>query len=78
MQSKKTLLLTRDEIAELLTIEECINAVAHAFKLYATGKAATPGILGIHSKDGGFHTKAGILNLGNNYFVGYCHGLRCR
>lgn len=69
MQSTETLLLTRQEVAELLTMEECITAVEHAFKLYATGKAPAPGTLGIHSKEGVFHTKAGILNLQKNYFV---------
>ena len=63
MQSTETLLLTRQEVAALLTMEECITAVEHAFKLYATGKAPAPGTLGIHSKEGVFHTKAGIFNL---------------
>src|SRR5258705_4779953 len=67
--SSETLLLTRSEVAKLLTIDECIAAVENAFKLYATGKAPAPGILGVHSQDGGFHTKAGILNLDKNYFV---------
>jgi alanine dehydrogenase len=69
MASTETLLLTRQEVAELLTIEECISAVENAFKLYSTGKALAPGILGIHSQDGGFHTKAGVLKLDKNYFV---------
>ena len=69
MAPTETLLLTRKEVAELLTIEECIVAIENAFKLYSTGKAPAPGVLGIHSQDGGFHTKAGILSLKKNYFV---------
>ena len=69
MNSADTLLLTRRNVAQLLSIEECIVAVEQAFKLYAAGEAPTPGVLGIHAQDGGFHIKAGILNLRKNYFV---------
>lgn len=69
MSSKSTLLLRRSEIARLLGIEECIGAVELAFRLFAEGKAAPPGILGIHAQDGGFHIKAGLLDTGKSYFV---------
>ena len=69
MKPQGTLLLTRREVAALLTIEECIKAVENAFKLYGEGKTAPPGILGIHAYDGGFHIKAGLLEVGRNYFV---------
>ena len=69
MNSADTLLLTRFNVSQLLSIEECIAAVEQAFKLYALGEAPTPGVLGIHAQDGGFHIKAGILNLSKNYFV---------
>ena len=69
MNSTDTLLLTRRNVAQLLSIEECIAAVEQAFKLYAAGEAPAPGVLGIHAQDGGFHIKAGILNLEKNYFV---------
>ena len=46
-----------------------MDAVEHAFKMRALGEAAEPGILGIHATDGGFHIKAGILNLQRPYFV---------
>jgi alanine dehydrogenase len=67
--SSDTLLINRNEVASLLTIEECISAVEHAFKLRAIGAAKPPGILGVHANDGGFHIKAGILDLGASYFV---------
>jgi len=69
MKPQGTLLLTRREVAALLNIEECIKAVENAFKLYGEGKTAPPGILGIHAHDGGFHIKAGLLDVGRNYFV---------
>ena len=69
MKPADTLLLQRKEVAALLPLDECIVAVEKAFELYAEGKALPPGILGIQAQDGGFHLKAGILNLGRNYFV---------
>ena len=69
MKSNGTLLLTRRDVAALLTIEECIAAVERAFKLHGGGKTTPPGILGIHAKDGGFHIKAGLLELERTYFA---------
>jgi alanine dehydrogenase len=64
-----TLVLTRRDVAALLTIEECTSAVERAFRLYGEGKTQPPGVLGVHAKDGGFHIKAGILNLDRPYFA---------
>ena len=64
-----TLLLKRNDVAKLLTIDECITGVEQAFRLHAEGKALPPKILGIHSEKGGFHIKAGILGSGKKYFV---------
>lgn len=69
MKQNGTLLLTRHEIAELLSIEECMKAVEQAFRLYAEGKTTPPGVLGIPARDGGFHIKAGMLELGRTYFA---------
>ena len=68
MKPTGTLLLKRDEISALLSIEECMQAVELAFKLYAEGKTTAPGVLGIPARDGGFHIKAGMLELGRTYF----------
>jgi alanine dehydrogenase len=64
-----TLLLTRQDVAALLTLDECIAAVEEAFKLHAEGKALSPKVLGLHTQKGGFHIKAGILNLTRTYFA---------
>jgi len=69
MKPEGTLLLARREVAALLSLDECIVAVENAFRLYGEGKTAAPGILGVHAHDGGFHIKAGLLEVGRNYFV---------
>lgn len=70
MKPEGTLLLTRSDIAALLGLEECIAAVEQAFMLHAQGKTTPPGILGIHTTGGGFHIKAGLLELGKTtYFA---------
>src|SRR5258705_3717401 len=69
MKPEGTLLLTGRDVAALLSIEECMVAVEHAFKLYGEGKTQPPGILGVHARDGGFHIKAGLLDLDRSYFA---------
>jgi len=69
MKPPSTLILTRRDVAALLSLEECIAAVENAFKLYGEGKTSPPGVLGIHAREGGFHIKAGLLALQRNYFV---------
>src|SRR5919201_4349615 len=69
MKPAGTTLLTRAQVSELLTLEECMVAVEQAFRLYGLGQAASPGILGIHSEGGGFHIKASVLDLNRRYFV---------
>jgi ornithine cyclodeaminase/alanine dehydrogenase len=62
-------MLSRSEIAELLSLEECIAAVERVFQLYGEGKTQPPGILGVHAHDGGFHIKAGLLELDRSFFA---------
>jgi alanine dehydrogenase len=61
--------LDSSTVRELLSIEECIAAVEHAFRLHGEGKAPQPGVLGIHAQRGAFHIKAGTLDLGRPYFA---------
>ena len=49
MKSEGTLLLSRSEVADLLSIHEYIAAVEQVFKLYGEGKTQPPGILGVHA-----------------------------
>ena len=69
MKPQGTLLLSRSEVAELLSIEEYIAAVERVFQLHGAGKTQPPGILGVHAHDGGFHIKAGILELDRSFFA---------
>lgn len=69
MKSQGTLILARSEVADLLRIEEYIVAVEQVFKLYGEGKTQPPGILGVHAHDGGFHIKAGLLELDHPFFA---------
>ena len=69
MNAAHTLLLTRKNVAGLLTIDECIKAVETAFKLYAQGKTQPPKILGLHVPNGGFHIKAGVMGMEKLYFA---------
>jgi ornithine cyclodeaminase/alanine dehydrogenase len=69
MRKTGTLLLNRQNVAALLTLDECISAVEQAFELYATGNTMPPGILGVPARDGGFHIKAAGLKLARTYFA---------
>ena len=63
------LLLSRGEVAELLSLDECIAAVEESFRLLGEGRVASPGVLGVHVAGGGFHIKAGTLPLARQYFA---------
>jgi len=62
-----TLVLTRGDVAALLTLDECIAAVEEAFALQGAGRALGPGVLGLHVPGGGFHVKAAGLPLSRLY-----------
>jgi alanine dehydrogenase len=53
-----TLVLTRSDVAKLLTLSDCIGAVEGVFRAQAEGKVPSPELLGFHVPDGGFHIKA--------------------
>ena len=69
MKPEPTLLLSRSEIAQLLTIRECIEGVEKMFRQLGEGKLPPPGILGIKSEHGGLHIKAGLLPGVRDYIV---------
>ncbi len=74
MKSVETLLLSRGDVAALLNLAECMNAVEQAFKAHAEGRSLAPGVLGVHAKDGGFHIKAAGLELCRPYFAAKVNG----
>ncbi len=74
MKPKGTLLLNRRDVVALLGLDECIVAVEQAFKAHAEGRSLPPGVLGIHTRDGGFHIKAAGLELARPYFAAKVNG----
>jgi len=64
-----TLVLRRRDVQHFLSLVDCIEAVEHAFRLHGEGKTLAPVMMGIHSSEGGFHIKAGILPLARSYFA---------
>jgi len=72
--SDGTLLLTRADVTELLTLDECIAAVENAFRQHGEGKTSAPKVLGMPSTDGGFHIKAAMLGDSVPYFAAKLNG----
>ena len=53
-----TLVLGREDIATLLDLRDCIDAVELAFLRHARGLTIPPSVLGAHAEGGSFHVKA--------------------
>src|ERR1051325_10332611 len=69
MQSEGTLLLQRSDVAQLLTLTECIDAVERVFRWQGEGKIPAAGILGVKAAGGGLHVKACHLPGNRSYLV---------
>jgi len=69
MSPEEILVLTSRDVASLLTMDEWIAVVERAFRLHGEGKATPPAVLGVHGAGGGFHVKAGGLDLDRKYFA---------
>ena len=63
------LILGRRDVAALLDLDACIAAVERAFRLHGEGRAAPPALASVPVPGGGFHVKAGVLDLGARYFA---------
>jgi alanine dehydrogenase len=62
MSSDALLYLSRSDVADLLPMRECIDAVEAAFRAYGEDALpAVPGMLGMHLRDGGLHVKVAAL-----------------
>lgn len=64
-----TRILTRADVAALVTLPDCIEVVEDAFRRFGLGQVARPGILGTHVADGGFHVKTAVLECPRPYFA---------
>lgn len=69
-----TLVLTRQEIATLLSLDDCVALVEEAFRSHAEGRSFPPAVLGVQTLDGGFHVKAAGLRLARDYFAAKING----
>jgi ornithine cyclodeaminase/alanine dehydrogenase-like protein (mu-crystallin family) len=54
------LFLSRSDVASLLTIDDCIDAVEGAFRALGEGRVGAPAIASVHADGGAFHIKAAI------------------
>ena len=64
------LFLDRDEVAALLPMPACIDAIERAFIAHATGDLpARPGVLGTHVANGGFHVKTAVIGPAPGYYA---------
>ncbi len=63
MGSPSTLVLTRRDIARLMTFDDYVTAVEEAFRLHAAGQTQVPDVVHLHGQDGGFHIKAAGLRI---------------
>src|SRR5215475_7815023 len=69
MSPDEVLFLSARDVRALLSIDECIAAVEHAFRLFGERKTLPPGVLSLHATEGAFHVKAGLLQLSRSYFA---------
>jgi len=74
MTPDEVLFLTPREVRNLLTMDECIEAVEGAFRMYGERRVVSPEVLSMHTSNGSFHVKAGMLDLGRNYFGAKVNG----
>jgi alanine dehydrogenase len=74
MNPTTTLLLTRDDVKQLLSLGDCVDAVGRAFALAAQGLIPRAGVLGFPAKDGGFHMKVASLSGNPGYFAAKLNG----
>jgi alanine dehydrogenase len=68
------LILSRRDVLDLLTLDDCMKAVERAFHLHADGRTFGPGVLGVPTEDGGFHIKAAGLRGERSYFAAKTNG----
>jgi alanine dehydrogenase len=64
-----TLILSRSDVLDLLSLPECIDAVERAFRLHAEGRTLGAGVLSVPAAGGGFHIKAAGLLGERSYFA---------
>lgn len=71
---RSTRLLSRRDVARLLTLEDCIAAVEDALRAHAEGRSVPPEVLSAHVDGGAFHVKAAGLAGRRPYFAAKLNG----
>ncbi len=66
---RPVLLLTRSEVASLLTLDDHICAVESAFRAHALGEVLKPTLMHVDAPSGEFHIKAGGVTKPQSYFA---------
>jgi alanine dehydrogenase len=66
-RADETLVLTRSDVAGLLPMRDCIEALEEAFRAQAAGRTLPSAVLGVHLPEGGLHVKAAGLDRGRLY-----------
>jgi ornithine cyclodeaminase/alanine dehydrogenase-like protein (mu-crystallin family) len=72
--TRDTLILTAADVADLLGMADCIDAVERALAMHARGQTPAPAVAGVHTGAGGFHIKAAAADLGRFYFAAKTNG----
>jgi ornithine cyclodeaminase/alanine dehydrogenase-like protein (mu-crystallin family) len=67
LPASPALLLTRADIAPLMSVADYANAVEMGFRACACGAALSPAPLHISARDGGFHAKGAWLEASGSY-----------
>jgi ornithine cyclodeaminase/alanine dehydrogenase len=67
MNSQGTLILTRNQVAELMRFDDYFSAVEQAFRSYALGQTQLAGVVDIDATDGAFHIKAASMETKQKY-----------
>ncbi len=72
----KVLMLTKDEIQSVLTLEDCISAVEEGFKAYNSGRAVVPFPVALLVPDhsGDIHIKPGYIKGSDTYTIKIASG----
>ena len=68
-ERRGTIVLTRHDVAALLPMAQCIDAVERVFAMHARKETKDPAVLGVHVEGGGFHIKAAAADIDGAFFA---------
>ena len=74
MHHVPTLMLSATDVKKYLTMEKCIAAVQAAFHTLGSVDSTPPVTVGLRAHGGGFHIKAGMIDMDRRYFAVKANG----